>query len=229
MFFFDSQYLIMVLLPTLILSGLAQFFVRSAYSKWSQVANGSNLAGPEVAQRIMRHAGLTASLELTPGELSDHYDPTNHVVRMSPMVAQTRSIAAMAIVAHELGHVQQHQEGSALIQARSFLLPAVQISPLLSYGMIMAGLFFNLTGLAWLGIAFFGVSVIFMLLTLPVEFDASRRGLALLKDAGLMMDADDRDGSRQILTAAALTYVAAAITAILQLLYYVSLVNRRRD
>jgi len=218
-----------IVIPTMIISGLAQLFLRNAYGKWSQTRNTSGIAGPEVAQQIMRHAGLNVRLEMTPGELSDHYDPAAHTVRMSPAVAQTNSVAAMAIVAHELGHAQQHQDGSALIQARSFLLPAVQISPMLSYGLIFAGLIFNFTGLAWLGIAFFGVSVLFMILTLPVEIDASRRGLKLLQESAVMASTQDRDGARQVLTAAALTYVAAAITSILTLIYYISLVSNSRD
>ncbi len=227
MFYFDTNYLIFVLLPTVILSGLAQMMVRSAYSKWGQTRNGSGLSGPHVAQRIMQRSGLNVSLERTPGELSDHYDPSSHTVRMSADIADRPSVAAMAITAHELGHAQQHEDGSALIVMRNFLLPAVRFSPMLSYGLIMAGLLLNVMGLAWLGIVFFGVSVVFMLLTLPVEFDASRRGLILLEQSGLMVTDDDRNGARAMLRAAALTYVAAAVTSLLQLLYYVSLVNRR--
>lgn len=227
MFYFDPQYMILVLLPTLILSGAAQFFVSRAYSRWSQVRNGGGYTGPEVAQHLMRTENLNVGLKRTPGELGDHYDPRTHTVAMSPGVAGTSSVAAMAIVAHELGHAQQHQEDSFLITARNFLLPAVQISPTLSYGMILGGLFLGVTGLAWLGVLVFGISVLFMLLTLPVEIDASRRGLSMLQNAGLMSSEQDRSGARQVLTAAALTYVAAAITSVLQLLYFASLVSRR--
>lgn len=226
MLFFDFNYVLMVMLPTLILSGLAQWYLRSTYSTWGNRANARGLSGPEVARRIMQTAGLNVSLEVTPGELSDHYDPMSHTVRMSPSVAQTNSVASMAIVAHELGHAQQHQENSPLIAARSFLLPAVQISPTLSYGLIIGGLLLNLAGLAWLGVAVFAVSVIFMLLTLPVEIDASMRGLRLLKETGIVTESTDQSGARSVLTAAALTYVAAAVTSIFTLLYYVSLVNR---
>ena len=228
MFFYDSSYFLLVLIPTVVLSGLAQMYVRSAYSKWQQASNGSNLTGPQVAQRIIQSSNISGvTLETTPGQMSDHYDPRSHTVRMSPDVAQVPSVASMAIMAHELGHAQQHQEASALIAARNFLVPAVQISPMISYGLIMAGLLFGATGLAWIGIGFFGISVVFMLLTLPVEFDASRRGLKLLEQSGLMVQEGDRSGSRQVLQAAALTYVAAAVTSLLQLLYYVSLVSRR--
>jgi Zn-dependent membrane protease YugP len=225
--FFDPQYMLLVLLPTIILSGLAQLFIRSAYSRWGQTRNGAGYSGPEVAQHLMRNQNLNVGLERSQGELSDHYDPSSHTVRMSPGVAGTNSVAAMAIVAHELGHAQQHQQGSFLITARNFLLPAVTVSPTLSYGLILGGLFLGLTGLAWLGVIVFGISVLFMLLTLPVEIDASMRGLRMLQDAGLMTTEQDRSGARQMLTAAALTYVAAAVTSILQLLYFVSLVSRR--
>lgn len=227
MFFFDTGYLLMVFIPTLIISGVAQLLVRSAYSKWSKIRNANGYSGPDTARHIMRYTGLNVGLEGTPQEMGDHYDPRSHIVRMSPDVAGTNSVASMAIVAHELGHAQQHQEGSILIGARNFLLPAVQFSPLLSYGMILAGLFFNQTGLAWLGVAFFGVSVLFMILTLPVEIDASLRGLKLLQESGLIRSEQDRNGARQVLTAAALTYVAAAVTSLLTLLYYVSLVSGR--
>ena len=133
----------------------------------------------------------------------------------------------MEVVAHELGHAWQHERNSPLIQLRSFLLPAVSLGPQLAFGLIFAGLLLNFTGLTWLGIAFFALVVVFSVLTLPVEFDASRRGLILLREAGLMQAESDEAGSRAVLRAAALTYVAATVTAILQLLYYVSLAQRR--
>ncbi len=227
MFFFDTNYLIMVMLPALILSGLAQFFVRSAYARWGQERNARGLSGLQVAEQIIRYAGLKTRLEPSPGGmLSDHFDPSENVVRMSADVAGRPSVAAMAIAAHELGHAQQYAERSPLIVMRSFLVPAVQLSPTIAYGLIFAGLVFNLLELAWLGILFFGLVVIFMILTLPIEIDASMRGLRLLEQTGLMISAEDRTGARQVLTAAALTYIAAAVTAFLQLLYYISLISR---
>ncbi len=245
MFVFDPNYLWLVLIPTIIISLLSQVFVQSAFSRWSQVRNSSGLTGAEVARQIMARTSLgrssvqfsglrgqTASaygirLERVAGQFTDHYDPSSHTVRMSDSTANQPSVAAMAVVAHELGHAQQHEENSVLIQMRSFLLPAVRFSPTVSYLLILAGFFFAITELLWLGIIFFGITVLFMVLTLPVEFDASRRGLILLREAGLMRTASDQSGSRQVLTAAALTYVAAAVTAILQLLYYISLAQRR--
>ncbi|MEM9952494.1 MAG: zinc metallopeptidase [Chloroflexota bacterium] len=229
MFFFDINYMIMVLLPTLIISGLAQFYLRSVYNKWGNTRNANSYDGPETARHLMRYGNLNVSLEVTPQELGDHYDPRSHSVAMSPGVANQPSVASMAIVAHELGHAQQHQDGSPLILARNFLLPAVQFSPMLSYGMIIGGLLLNFAGLAWLGVGLFGLSVVFMILTLPVEIDASLRGLRLLRESGLMQSEADKQGARQVLTAAALTYVAAAVTSVLTLLYYVSLVSSNRN
>jgi Zn-dependent membrane protease YugP len=242
MFFFDPTYLLLVMLPALLLSIGAQMLVQNAYAKWSKIRNGANLTGTQVAQAIISHAGLGTrpatdyasagamgiSLARVRGQLTDNYDPSSHTVNLSDAVANQPSVVAMAVAAHELGHAQQHEQNSVLILMRNFLVPAVQISPMLAYGMIFLGLFLQLTGLFWLGILVFGVMVVFTILTLPVELDASRRGLALLNDAGLIQTTEDATGSRQVLTAAALTYVAAAVTSVLQLLYFISLGGRRR-
>jgi hypothetical protein len=162
------------------------------------------------------------------GNLTDHYDPRTHTVGLSQAVATQPSVASMAIVAHELGHAQQYATKSPLIAARSFLLPAMRVSPMISYGLIMMGFVFNFVGAIYLGIFFFGITVLFSVITLPVEFDASRRAMKLLGEAGLLTSDQDEKGARTVLRAAAATYVAATITAILQLLYYLSLANRRR-
>jgi Zn-dependent membrane protease YugP len=228
MFYFDPTYLFWVLLPTLILSFVAQMLVRSAFSKWSNIRNSMNITGLQAGEQINRREGLGVSFEGVPGQMSDHYDPTSHTVRVSADVATRPSVAALAIVAHELGHAQQQRDNSIFIQMRSFLVPAMQVSPMVAYGLILIGFLLSLTSLIWIGIAFFGVVVLFMLITLPVEIDASRRGLRLLRETGLVATAEDASGAQQVLTAAALTYVAAFVTALLQLLYYVSLVQRRR-
>lgn len=226
--FFDPVYMLFVLVPSLILSLLAQLFVRSSYSKWSNARNGAGLSGVQVAQRIFSRTNVApVNLEGTPGQLSDHFDPGSNVVRLSQGIATVPSVAAMAVVAHELGHVEQFQSRSPLITARQFLLPAVQFSPMISYFLIFIGFLINAVNLIWLGVLFFGLVVVFMVLTLPVEFDASRRGLRLLRESGLMVTAQDEAGARQVLTAAALTYAAAAVGAVLQLLYYISLAQGR--
>lgn len=226
---FSSNYFLMVFIPAIILSLVAQWLVSSAFSKWTEIRNTAGLTGEQAARRIIQSAGLQGvQLEGIDGVRTDHFDPSSNVVRMSRDVATTPSVAAMAVVAHELGHAQQYAEKSMLIQLRSFLVPAMQFSPMISYALIMAGLLLRVAGFLELGILFYGVVVAFMLLTLPVEIDASLRGLRLLNASGLMQSSDDSSGSRQVLTAAALTYVAAAVTALLNLLYYISLLNRRR-
>jgi Zn-dependent membrane protease YugP len=161
------------------------------------------------------------------GNLTDHYDPRTHTVRLSDAVANRNSVAALAIVAHELGHAQQHENSSFLITMRNVLVPAVSLSPRIAFLLIFIGLIFNFTGLFWLGVMFYGLMVLFAIITLPVEFDASRRGRKLLEEADLMVTEQDVSGTRSVLTAAASTYVAAAVTAVLQLLYYISIGRRR--
>ncbi|MFC2015612.1 zinc metallopeptidase [Chloroflexota bacterium] len=226
--YIDPVYFWYVFIPTMLISIGVQVYLRSTFSKWSNVKNSSGFVGPQVAQRLFDRISLQPiSVERIRGSMTDHFDPGANVVRLSDPVATKPSVASMAVTAHELGHVQQYQTGSGLIKVRGFLLPALQFSPTISYIAILFGLWFNMTGLLWLGILFFALMVLFSILTLPVEIDASRRGTKLLQEAGLMQAESDAQGSRAVLTAAALTYLAAAITSILQLLYYVSVANRR--
>mgnify|MGYP001818975714 CR=1 FL=1 len=228
MFYIDPVYFWYVFIPTILISIGVQMYLRSTFSKWSKVRNTAGMAGPLVAREIFDETSLQpVRLERVRGSMTDHFDPVNNIVRLSDPVAKQNSVASMAIAAHELGHVQQYQTGSALIKARGFLLPALQFSPTVSYIAILLGLWFNMTGLLWLGIIFFGLMVLFSLLTLPVEIDASKRATKLLEEAGLMRSDADAKGSKAVLTAAALTYLAAAITSILQLLYYISIAKRR--
>ncbi len=248
-FLFDPGYLLLIVV-TLVISGAAQLFVSSAYKKWSGVHNAVNMTGLQVGQAIVTRtslgdfvsapqsvqmagqiggaAGSTISFQRTAGQLTDHYDPRTHAVSLSDGVATQPSVAAMAIVAHELGHAQQHEQASILMAMRSFLVPAVQFSPQIAYLMIFLGFLLRSADLIYIGALVYGVMVLFTLVTLPVEIDASRRALGLLREANLIHDEQDAVGARQVLTAAALTYVAAAVTAVLTLLYYLSLANRRR-
>jgi len=224
MFIFDSFYILFVFLPALVLSLGAQAYLSLTYRKWENEQNERGLTGQEVGDYLLRNTDLAnVMFEGTPGRLSDHYDPSSHTVRMSQDIATKPSVASMAIVAHELGHAQQHQEQSVLIAMRSFLVPAMTLSPNIAMGLIFAGLIFNASGLITIGALFFGVVVVFMLLTLPVEIDASMRGLRMLKETGLVTTQEDRGGARAVLTAAAMTYVAAAVQAVLQLIYFISL------
>jgi Zn-dependent membrane protease YugP len=222
MFYFDTTYLLYIFLPILVLSLGVQLYLKSTFSKWSQVRNSSGLNGMQAGQELFRRTDLDEiPLQPTRGSLTDNFDPRHQVVNLSEPVATKQSVAAMAVVAHELGHVQQYQKKSALMGARNFLVPAVQFSPMISYVAIIAGIIFNSAGLLWLGVIFFGLLVFFSILTVPVEIDASRRGIAMLRQAGLIQTDDDAKGSKAVLTAAAMTYLAAAVGAVLQLLYFI--------
>jgi Zn-dependent membrane protease YugP len=226
--YIDPVYFWYIFIPTLVISIGVQLYLKSTHAKWSQVKNHNNMAGAQVGQELFNRTSLNAiPLQQVSGTLSDHFDPKANVVRLSDSVYANQSVAAMAVTAHELGHVQQYQTGSALISMRNFLLPALQFSPTISYIAIMFGLFWNLTNLLWIGIGFFALMVLFSVLTLPVELDASKRGIRLLKEAGLLKDPQDEKGAKQMLNAAAMTYLAAAVTSILQLLYYISVAQRR--
>jgi Zn-dependent membrane protease YugP len=226
MFYFDPVYTY-VFFITLIISVGVQIFLKVTFNKWSKVPNSSHVNGPETADTIFKETSLKAiPIQPVSGNLTDHYDPTKNVVRLSEPVRKQESVTSMAITAHELGHVQQYQTGSAMIKARSFLLPAVTFSPTVSYICLLMGLIFNMTNLINLGILFFGLMVLFSLLTVPVEFDASRRGLKLMDESGLLNSDEDRQGSRRILFAAGCTYLAAAVSSVLQLLYYISVAKR---
>lgn len=209
---------------------LAQLHDKGIITDAEYQAKRQQLEATRPARSVRQDTSYNTSniaFEQTQGQLTDHYDPRSHTVRMSQKVASQPSVASMAIVAHELGHAQQHENKSVLISMRNVLLPAVRFSPTIAFISIFLGLIFNVAGLFWLGVIFYALLVLFSILTLPVEIDASRRGLKLLDKAGLMVTDEDRQGSKGVLTAAAATYIAAAVTAILQLLYYISIARRR--
>jgi len=230
--FFDPTYILFVMLPTLVITGLAQMWVKGAYQKWSQIPNSRRVNGQQTAQAIFR-GGLIqpVRLEVTSGHLTDHYDPTKQVVRLSQGVAMQPSVAAMAITAHELGHVQQDQQNSALMGVRSLLIPSAQLGPSVGITLIILGLIMNFTGLATIGLILFAGATLFTIVTLPVELDASRRAMKMLRESGLIADNQDAQGAQAVLRAAAFTYVAAVATSLLTLMYYAMLVfgGNRRD
>ncbi|MDA1330036.1 MAG: zinc metallopeptidase [Chloroflexi bacterium] len=229
--FYNSSYLIFML-PAFLLMMLAQWYVSSAYKRWSNVPNRSGLSGAEVARRLVDRAGLYGvEIEQVQGRLSDHYDPRKKILRLSAGVAQGQSIAAAAIAAHELGHAQQDNQDYFPLRLRAALVPAVNIGSYLGWILLMIGFFLNYTTLAWLGVAVFAGGAIFALATLPVELNASVRAREMLTTAGIITSQEEQRGVNHVLNAAALTYVAGLITAILQLLYYAILVlgmGRRR-
>jgi Zn-dependent membrane protease YugP len=228
-FYFDPMYLVFAL-PALLLALYAQFKVQSAYSKYSRVPNAKGITGLEAAQGLLQANGLGhISVEGTPGQLSDHYDPRRKVLRLSQGVAHSPSIAALGIVAHEVGHAVQDAQAYGPLRLRSGLVPMVTLGSWLGPILFILGIVIGLTQVAWLGVIFFSGGVIFSLITLPVERDASKRALKMLRSYGLV-GSQDLEGARQVLSAAALTYVAAVAQAISTLLYYVFLLGgvRRR-
>jgi Zn-dependent membrane protease YugP len=169
-------------------------------------------------------------VQQVPGQLTDHYDPRKKELGLSPAVYQGNTVASVAIAAHELGHAQQHQEGYFPLQLRTMLVPAVNIGSTLGWILIMIGLVFNMLGIAWLGVFAFSGGAIFALATLPVELNASARAKRLLQSSGVILTTQEYRGVNQVLNAAALTYVASLFTAVMQLLYWISIVSggRRR-
>ena len=234
MMFFDPMYFVF-LIPALILTMFAQWRVKSTYQKYSQIPNQQRIPGAQAARRLLDSAGLTSvQIEHVPGQLSDHYDPTSKTLRLSDGVINNASVAALGVVAHECGHAVQDAQGYALLKARSAMVPAVNLGanlgPMLIFASIMLTAWFRISGLGWLiwvGIALFSLAALFSLLTLPVELDASSRAMKMLTNSGLV-DRTEYGQARAVLNAAALTYVAGLATAVLQLIYYISLAGRRR-
>jgi uncharacterized protein len=226
--FFDPMYLIFMA-PALLLAFFAQLKVKSAYATYTRVANQRGLTGLDAARIILPREGLSnVEVEGTAGELTDHYDPRTKKLRLSAGVARQPSVAALAIVAHEIGHALQDNQGYAPLKLRGAIVPAVQVSSWVAPILFFIGLLLNVTGIAWLGVILFGAGALFALITLPVEFNASRRALSLLQTYQLT-DGRELQGAKAVLDAAALTYVAALAQTLLTLLYYVSLLGRRRD
>lgn len=228
MYLFDPTYFIFMI-PAFILMGLASWYVRSSYNKWSRVRASSGLTGAQAAQRLISTGNLYGvQVTGTQGQLSDHYDPRNKTLFLSQTVYSSPSVAAVAVAAHELGHAMQDAEEYFPMKVRSFLVPVVNIGSNLGWILIMIGLFLRITNLAWLGVLVFSGGALFALATLPVEFNASTRAKELLYSTGIIQTDEERRGVNSVLNAAALTYVAGLLTAVLQLLYFVFLVGGRR-
>ncbi len=225
MFFFDPTYFIFMI-PAFILMAATSWYVKRAYEKWSQVRASSGLTGHQAAQRLISTGNLYGvQVQGTSGQLTDHYDPRDKTLYLSQGVDNSPSLAAVAVAAHELGHAMQDAEGYFPMTIRSALVPAVNIGSNLGWILIMAGLLLRFTQLAWLGVLVFSGGALFALATLPVEFNASARAKELLYSTGIIQTDEERHGVNQVLNAAALTYVAGLVTAVLQLLYFVSLVG----
>ena len=215
--------------PALLLGLYAQMRVKRAYARYSKVGTLRRISGAQVARRLLDAQGLSqVRVERTKGFLSDHYDPRTQVLRLSPDVHDGTSVSAAGIAAHEMGHALQDAKKYAPLTLRSAMVPSVRFGSWLGPMIFFLGYLINLTGLAWLGVILLSATVVFALVTLPVEFDASRRAKQLLVQQGVLMS-QEMGGVNKVLNAAALTYVAGAIQAVSTLLYYVFLLMARRD
>jgi Zn-dependent membrane protease YugP len=228
--YFDYRYLLFSL-PAILLALFAQWRVRSTFRKYSRVRNMRAMPGLEAAQRLLRANGLShVDVQGARRMLGDHYDPSKKVLRLSRDVARKPSVAALGVVAHEVGHALQDQTDYFPLRVRSGLVPMVNLGSWLGMILFFAGILLQFSNLVWVGIIFFSGSVVFALVTLPVERDASRRALQILKAEGLV-GTTDIQGVQSVLSAASLTYVAALAQAVSQLLYFVLLATgmSRRD
>ncbi|MDL2295313.1 zinc metallopeptidase [Lachnospiraceae bacterium OttesenSCG-928-E19] len=229
-FYFDSTYILVLI--GVVISLLASSKVKSTYAKYNNVRNQRGLTGRDAAYQILRNAGIMdVQVEHVAGSLSDHYDPRNKVLRLSDSTYNSTSVAAVGVAAHECGHAIQHAHGYVPLSLRSAIVPVANFGSMIAWPLIFAGLFITSRSgelLITIGILAFSASVIFQLVTLPVEFNASSRALRILDESQMLYE-EEMNGAKKVLHAAALTYVAAAAASILQLLRILLLSGRRRN
>jgi len=225
---FDQSYVIYLIIA-ISLPLLAQLFLKSTFAKYKQVRNSSGLTGAETARRILDRNGLyeVPVVEIG-GRLSDHYDPRQRVVRLSSDIYRGQSVASVAVAAHEVGHAIQHQEEYGPLVLRGNMFPLVNITNRLGYYAVLFGFILEgMLGLAMLGIVLIGITVLFQLVTLPVEFNASSRAMIQLENLGILRSGEEQEGARKVLSAAAWTYVAGTIVAVAELLRLLFVLNNR--
>ena len=226
-YYFDSTMLLLI--PALILSMWAQFKVKSTFAKYSEIRARRGVTATDVARALLDRFGLTnVPVERIGGQLTDHYDPRDKTLHLSDSVSDNSSIAAIGVAAHEVGHAIQDQEGYAFLKFRNAIVPAVNICSTASMPIFFIGLLMSSFNLLNLGILLFCGVLVFHLVTLPVELDASSRAMKLLAETG-MLEGDELKGARSVLSAAAMTYVAALVMTIMQLVRLLALRNSRRD
>lgn len=225
---FDWTYLVLVV-PCIILALWAQHNVNSTFTKYSAVYSRRGITGAQAASIVLRRNGITnVRIEEIPGKLTDHYEPGANVIRLSNSVYHSTSVASIGVACHEAGHAVQYAKGYSPIRVRAAIIPLTRAGSALSLPLLLLGIILNSQNLAIFGIALFGLSTLFQLITLPVEINASRRALAAIQDAGILYD-DEYLMARKTLTAAALTYVAALAVSLAQLLRLIILFGGRRD
>ena len=222
----DYYYLVLVL-PAILLMTIAQIKVKTTFSKYSNVS--CNISGAEAARRVLNANGVSGvKIERVSGNLTDHFDPKTNVIRLSDAVYDSRTVAAAGVAAHEAGHAVQYALGYAPIKIRSAIYPVCNIGSKLAIPLVMFGFLFSFYYLIDLGIIFFAVALLFQLVTLPVEFNASRRAISALSEFGILANEDEVKGAKKVLFAAAMTYVTSFLVSLAQLLRLLALANRRR-
>ena len=231
--FFDYWYIILVI-PAMILAGWAQYKVKSTYSKYSKVLNARGITGAYAAQAVLNHYGITdVRIEQTSGKLTDHFDPKSKVIRLSDGVYNATSVAAVGIACHEAGHAAQHAKDYVPIKIRTALVPVCNIGSTLGIPLALIGLFIGFEPLITIGLVLYGAIFAFQLVTLPVEFNASSRAVKVIDEAGLLRSEEEINGTKKVLSAAAMTYVAALAVTLANLLRFAILFlgrgNRRRN
>ncbi len=229
LYWFDWTYLVFVI-PCLIITIIAQARVKSTFSKYTNVRNLNGLTGLQVAQRVLAVNGITdVRVEKVAGNLTDHYDPKEKVIRLSESVCDVATVAAVGVAAHEAGHAVQHAVNYAPVKIRQSIFPLANIGSRLSWFLILIGMFLPVQyeAVLYAGIILYSLAVLFTIVTLPVEFDASKRALECIEKNGILSSTEN-EGAKKVLSAAAMTYVAAALTSIMQLLRLILIANRRR-
>lgn len=222
----DPLYLYLVF-PAIILAMIASFKVKSTFSKYSK--ERSLYTGAEAARRVLESNGVyNVRIERVSGHLTDHFDPKTNVIRLSSSVYDSYSISAVGVAAHEAGHAVQYAQSYAPIKVRSAIFPICNLGSALSFPLLLIGLFFNFTFLMTLGVVFFGVTLLFQLVTLPVEFNASKRAMQAIRENNILLDDNQIRGARNVLTAAAMTYITSFLVSLTQFLRLLIITNRRR-
>ena len=229
-YYYGFDYTYVLVLIGAVLCMWASYRVNSVYNKYSHIRSASGMTGAEVAQRILDRNGVRdVRVEHVSGNLTDHYDPRTQTVNLSDAVYGSTSVAAIGVAAHECGHVMQHESGYMPLKIRTALVPAANLGSQIGLPLVIIGLIFGLSNsFIAIGIWIFALAVLFQIVTLPVEFNASHRALAMLEEYGIL-GTDEVEASRKVLGAAAMTYVAAAASAVLQLLRLIMLGRRRDD
>lgn len=227
-YYLSNYYYVILVLPVMILSMIASARVNSSFKKYSKVMSARRITGAQAAFEILRYYGITnVQIERVSGNLTDHYDPRMNVIRLSDSVYNSTSVAAIGVACHEAGHAAQYAQSYVPIKIRNFILPVANLGSKLGFPLAILGFFLGFEPLAMFGVIFFAFAVLFQLITLPVEFNASKRALSVIGEVDLLGE-EEKKGAKKVLTAAAMTYVAALAVSVANLLRLILIVNRRK-